>query len=87
MGNSSTNVVSEPAAFHCRMSRADADEADRRRPAGRVCREIAERRGLDIDSAHVFVGNSRSARSRKRKRPGCDRLLEDARNRPTRCQG
>ncbi|MCX4455318.1 recombinase family protein [Streptomyces sp. NBC_01340] len=48
----------------------------------RICREIAERRGLTIDPAHVFVDNSRSAWSRGRKRPGWDQLLERAQRRP-----
>ncbi|MFJ2953596.1 recombinase family protein [Streptomyces sp. NPDC087270] len=42
---------------------------------------MAERRGLVTDPAHVYVDNSRSAWSRMRKRPGWERLLDDARER------
>ncbi|MGC5000040.1 recombinase family protein [Streptomyces sp. DT195] len=80
-GNSSTTVVGEPAAIYCRISQADDDDQTGVDRQERICREVAERRGLVISPAHVFVDNSRSAWSRKRKRPGWDRLLDDARNR------
>ncbi|MFD0210005.1 recombinase family protein [Streptomyces hirsutus] len=76
----STSAAGEPAAVYCRISQADDDQTGVDRQE-RICREIADRRGLVIDPAHVFVDNSRSAWSRKRKRPGWDRLLEEARNR------
>ncbi|OKJ31463.1 recombinase family protein [Streptomyces sp. CB01580] len=80
-GNLSTSVVGEPAAVYCRISQADDDDQTGVDRQERICREIAERRGLVIDPAHVFVDNSRSAWSRKRKRPGWDELLSEARER------
>ena len=80
-GNSSTTVAGEPTAIYCRISQADDDDQTGVDRQERICREITERRGFVIDPAHVFVDTSRSAWSRKRKRPGWDRLLEDARNR------
>lgn len=80
-GNSSTTAAGEPAAIYCRISQADDDDQTGVDRQERICREIAGRRGLVINPAHVFVDNSRSAWSRKRKRPGWDRLLEEARNR------
>ncbi len=80
-GVSGTTVVGEPAAIYCRISQADDHDRTGVDRQERICREIVEGRGLVIDPAHVFVDNSRSAWSRKRKRPGRDRLLDDARNR------
>ncbi|MFF3954213.1 recombinase family protein [Streptomyces sp. NPDC001890] len=79
-GNPSASVAGEPAAVYCRISQADDDDQTGLDRQERICREIAERRGLVINPAHVFVDNSRSAWSRKRKRPGWDRLLNEARN-------
>ncbi|WP_391647540.1 recombinase family protein [Streptomyces violarus] len=51
-------------------------------PQEGICHGIADRRGLVMGSAHVFVDNSRSARSCKRQRPGWDHLvLEESRSR------
>lgn len=80
-GTPSTTVAGQPAAIYCRISQADDDDQTGVDRQERICREIAERRGLVINPAHVFVDNSRSAWSRKRKRPGWDRLLDDARDR------
>lgn len=75
------SVAGEAAAIYCRISQADDDDQTGVDRQERICREIAERRGLVIKSEHVYVDNSRSAWSRKRKRPGWDRLLEHARDR------
>ncbi|MFB7558133.1 recombinase family protein [Streptomyces brevispora] len=75
------STAGEPAAIYCRISQADDDDQTGVGRQERICREIAERRGLVIDPTHIFVDNSRSAWSRKRKRPGWDRLLGDARKR------
>jgi site-specific DNA recombinase len=71
----------QPAAIYCRISQADDDDQTGVDRQERICREVAERRGLVVDPAHVYVDNSRSAWSRKRKRPGWDQLLDDARER------
>ncbi|GAA2064427.1 hypothetical protein GCM10009801_09030 [Streptomyces albiaxialis] len=76
-----TIAPGEPAALYCRISQADDDDQTGVDRQERICREIAERRGLVIDPAHVFVDNSRSAWSRGRKRPGWDQLLERAERR------
>ncbi|MGV9576688.1 recombinase family protein [Streptomyces sp. NPDC003509] len=76
-----TITPGEPAALYCRISQADDDDQTGVDRQERICREIAERRGLAIDPAHVFVDNSRSAWRRDRKRPGWDQLLEHARRR------
>ncbi|MHC0433837.1 recombinase family protein [Streptomyces sp. O3] len=76
-----TITPGEPAALYCRISQADDDDQTGVDRQERICREIAERRGLVIDPAHVFVDNSRSAWSRGRKRPGWDQLLEHAERR------
>ena len=80
-GAPSTTVAGELAAIYCRISQAEDDDQTGVDRQERICREIAERRGFVINPAHVFVDNSRSAWSRKRKRPGWDRLLVDARDR------
>lgn len=80
-GNSHTSVAGESAAIYCRISTAEDDDQTGVDRQERICREVAERRGLVIDPAHVFVDNSRSAWSRRRKRPGWERLLEEARGR------
>ncbi|MFJ6212067.1 recombinase family protein [Streptomyces sp. NPDC092296] len=68
----------EAAAIYCRISHADDDDQTGVDRQERICREIAERRGLVIDPRHVFVDNSRSAWRRNRKRPGWDELLTGA---------
>lgn len=68
----------EAAAIYCRISQADDDDQTGVDRQERICREIAERRGLAIDPRHVYVDNSRSAWRRNRKRPGWDELLEAA---------
>jgi DNA invertase Pin-like site-specific DNA recombinase len=68
----------EAAAVYCRISHADDDDQTGVDRQERICREIAERRGLVIDPGHVFVDNSRSAWRRNRKRPGWDELLAGA---------
>ncbi len=45
----------------------------------RLCREVAERLGLDVAVGCVFVDNNRSAWQRRRHRPGWDALLETIR--------
>lgn len=74
-----TAAPGEAAAIYCRISQADDDDQTGVDRQERICREIAERRGLVIDQAHVYVDNSRSAWRRKRKRPGWDEMLEQAR--------
>ncbi|MFD4751830.1 recombinase family protein [Streptomyces sp. NPDC058426] len=76
-----TITPGEPAALYCRISQADDDDQTGVDRQERICREIADRRGLAIDPSHVFVDNSRSAWRRNRKRPGWDQLLERARHR------
>ncbi len=41
----------------------------------RLCREVADRLGLEIAAGCVFVDNNRSAWQRRRNRPGWDALL------------
>ncbi|TQF04377.1 recombinase family protein [Kitasatospora acidiphila] len=76
-----TSAAGQPAAIYCRISQADDDDQTGVDRQERICREIAERRGFVINPDHVYVDNSRSAWSRRRKRPGWDQLLEEARNR------
>lgn len=76
-----SSTTGEPAAIYCRISQADDDDQTGVDRQERICREIAERRGLVVNPAHIFVDNSRSAWSRKRKRPGWDDLLSEARER------
>ncbi|WP_443070956.1 recombinase family protein [Streptomyces sp. NBC_01476] len=76
-----TVTPGEPAALYCRISQADDDDQTGVDRQERICREIAERRGLVIDPSHVFVDNSRSAWRRNRKRPGWDQLLASAHRR------
>ncbi|WP_371665297.1 recombinase family protein [Streptomyces sp. NBC_01241] len=69
----------ESAAIYCRISHAsDDDQTGVDRQEG-ICREVAERLGLTVAEHQVFVDNNRSAWQRKRKRPGWDALLEEAR--------
>lgn len=77
----SGTTAGEPAAIYCRISQAEDDDQTGVDRQERICREIAERRGFAVNQAHVFVDNSRSAWSRKRKRPGWDELLRAARER------
>ncbi|MGW2392150.1 recombinase family protein [Streptomyces lydicamycinicus] len=69
----------ESAAIYCRISHAnDDDQTGVDRQEG-ICREVAERLGLIVSEDQVFVDNNRSAWQRKRKRPGWDALLDEAR--------
>jgi len=69
----------QAGAIYCRISHvADEDQTGVERQE-RICREVAERLGLVIAPAHVFVDNNRSAWKRNRKRKGWDALLELAR--------
>ncbi|MFE3248467.1 recombinase family protein [Streptomyces sp. NPDC059209] len=69
----------ESAAIYCRISHAnDDDQTGVDRQEG-ICREVAERLGLSVAEDQVFVDNNRSAWQRKRKRPGWDALLTEAR--------
>ncbi|MGW1866171.1 recombinase family protein [Streptomyces mauvecolor] len=79
-GTSGT-TAGESAAIYCRISQAEDDDQTGVDRQERICREIAERRGLVVNQAHVYVDNSRSAWSRRRKRPGWDELLREARER------
>lgn len=68
--------VGQPAAIYCRISKTrDEDQTGVDRQE-RLCREVAERLGLEIIAGYVFVDNNRSAWQRSRKRPGWDALLE-----------
>lgn len=46
----------------------------------RICRDVAERLGIVISPAYVFLDNNRSAWKRDRKRPGWDKLLAAAKD-------
>ncbi|MDX3782490.1 recombinase family protein [Streptomyces europaeiscabiei] len=66
----------EPAAIYCRISHTrDEDQTGVDRQE-RICREIAERLQLRVESAHVYVDNNRSAWQRNRKRPGWEEMLK-----------
>ncbi|MHC0432436.1 hypothetical protein ACX6XY_19975 [Streptomyces sp. O3] len=58
-GNSSTSVAGEPAAIYCRISQADDDDQTGGDRQERICREIAERRGLVIDALTMAAGRGR----------------------------
>lgn len=67
----------EPAAIYCRISKASDNDQTGVDRQERLCREVAERLGLEIPAAgFVFVDNNRSAWQRNRKRPGWDAMLE-----------
>ncbi|MFI1619681.1 recombinase family protein [Streptomyces lydicus] len=77
--NSRADWSGESAAIYCRISHAnDDDQTGVDRQEG-ICREVAERLGLIVAEDQVFVDNNRSAWQRKRKRPGWDALLDEAR--------
>ncbi|MDX2544444.1 recombinase family protein [Streptomyces sp. WI04-05B] len=66
----------EPAAIYCRISHTrDEDQTGVDRQE-RICREIAERLQLRVESAHIYVDNNRSAWQRNRKRPGWEEMLK-----------
>jgi site-specific DNA recombinase len=66
----------ESAAIYCRISHVrDQDQTGVDRQE-RICRRVAKRLGLEVDAAHVFVDNNRSAWQRNRRRKGWDELLE-----------
>ncbi|WP_043264974.1 recombinase family protein [Streptomyces sp. CT34] len=76
---SHTSWEGESAAIYCRISHAnDDDQTGVERQEG-ICREVATRLGLTVAEDQVFVDNNRSAWQRKRKRPGWDALLAEAR--------
>ncbi|MEU5129994.1 recombinase family protein [Streptomyces mobaraensis] len=68
----------ESAAIYCRISHVNDEDQTGVERQERICREIAERLGLVVVENQVFVDNNRSAWQRKRKRPGWDALLEQA---------
>lgn len=71
--------VGQPAAIYCRISKArDEDQTGVDRQE-RLCREVAERLGVVVAPACVFVDNNRSAWQRSRHRPGWNALLEAVR--------
>jgi DNA invertase Pin-like site-specific DNA recombinase len=66
----------EPAAIYCRISHTrDEDQTGVDRQE-RICRDIAERLQLRVESAHIYVDNNRSAWQRNRKRPGWEEMLK-----------
>ncbi|WP_458086949.1 recombinase family protein [Streptomyces malaysiensis] len=71
-----SSYTGENAAIYCRISQANDDDQTGVDRQERICRETAARLGLNIESAHVYIDNNRSAWKRNRKRPGWDSLLE-----------
>ncbi len=69
----------ESAAIYCRISHTNDDDQTGVDRQERICHEVAERLGLTVAEGNVFVDNNRSAWQRKRKRPGWDALLAEAR--------
>jgi site-specific DNA recombinase len=68
--------VGQPAAIYCRISKAQDEDQTGVDRQERLCRDVAERLGLVVAPACVFVDNNRSAWQRSRHRPGWDALLE-----------
>ncbi|WP_461057024.1 recombinase family protein [Streptomyces pseudoechinosporeus] len=66
----------EPAAIYCRISHTKDEDQTGVDRQERICREIAERLQLRVESAHVYVDNNRSAWQRNRKRPGWEEMLK-----------
>ncbi|MFF3468437.1 recombinase family protein [Streptomyces sp. NPDC002619] len=66
----------EPAAIYCRISHTKDDDQTGVDRQERICRDIAQRLQLRVDSAHVYVDNNRSAWQRNRKRPGWEEMLK-----------
>ncbi|MEU1667264.1 recombinase family protein [Streptomyces sparsogenes] len=71
-----SSFTGERAAIYCRISQAHDDDQTGVDRQERICRETAERLGLDVESANVYIDNNRSAWKRNRKRPGWDQLLD-----------
>ncbi|MGA6159245.1 recombinase family protein [Stenotrophomonas sp. NPDC087984] len=71
-----SSYTGENAAIYCRISQANEDDQTGVDRQERICRETAARLGLNIENAHVYIDNNRSAWKRNRKRPGWDSLLE-----------
>ncbi|MCT9010425.1 recombinase family protein [Streptomyces rhizosphaerihabitans] len=65
----------EPAAIYCRISHTKDEDQTGVDRQERICREIAERLQLGVESAHIYVDNNRSAWQRNRKRPGWEEML------------
>ncbi|MER6351338.1 recombinase family protein [Streptomyces sp. NPDC001634] len=72
----STITPGEPAAIYCRISHTKDEDQTGVDRQERICREIAERLQLRVESAHVYVDNNRSAWQRNRKRPGWEEMLK-----------
>lgn len=70
-----SSFTGERAAIYCRISQAHDDDQTGVDRQERICRETAERLGLSIEAASVYIDNNRSAWKRNRKRPGWDKLL------------
>ncbi|WP_254644053.1 recombinase family protein [Streptomyces sp. BV286] len=71
-----TITPGEPAAIYCRISHTKDEDQTGVDRQERICREIAERLQLRVESAHTYVDNNRSAWQRNRKRPGWDEMLK-----------
>lgn len=71
-----SGYAGEEAAIYCRISQANDDDQTGVDRQERICRETAERLGLSVAAAHVYIDNNRSAWKRNRKRPGWANLLE-----------
>lgn len=70
-------VVTTPlrAAIYCRISLARFGDTLKVDDQERVCRQIADIRGWQIQEKHVYKDNSVSAWRRDRRRPGWDTML------------
>ncbi|MGW0762891.1 recombinase family protein [Streptomyces sp. NPDC002814] len=71
-----TVTPGEPAAIYCRISHTKDEDQTGVDRQERICREIAERLQLRVESSHVYVDNNRSAWQRNRKRPGWEEMLK-----------
>ncbi|PYC78608.1 recombinase family protein [Streptomyces tateyamensis] len=78
-GHARVDWSGETAALYCRISHASDDDQTGVDRQERICRDIAERLGLEVVADWVFVDNNRSAWNRNRKRPGWDGLLNAVR--------
>jgi DNA invertase Pin-like site-specific DNA recombinase len=72
--------VGLPAAIYCRISQAYDDDQSGVDRQERLCRDVAQRFGLQVGDGLVFVDNNRSAWKRNRRRAGWDALLQAARD-------
>lgn len=71
--------MSSPAAIYCRISLdSEGTELGVRRQE-QDCRALAARTGLDVVEVYVDNDTGASTRSRSKRRPAYDRLLDDAR--------